>query len=106
MATEIPARSGRAVGAQREPADRREAQPRALRAPLLAAPAVLAHSEMVAVVSASTARAFARAAPLQVLRLPFASPRLVTAMLWHRRHDDMPAQRWLRRVVLRVARKL
>ena len=45
----------------------------ALRAPLLAAPAVLALSEMVAVVSASIARAFARAAPLEVLTLPFAS---------------------------------
>ncbi len=77
-----------------------------LRAPLLAAAAALAQSDMVAVVGERTARAFARAAPLEVLRLPFASPRLVTAMLWHRRLDDVPAHRWLRGVVLRVARTL
>jgi DNA-binding transcriptional LysR family regulator len=78
----------------------------ALRAPLLAAPAALAQSDMIAVVGERTARAFARAAPLQVLRLPFASPRLLSAMLWHRRLDDMPAHRWLRGMVLRVARTL
>ena len=76
----------------------------ALRAPLLAAAAALAQSEMIAVVGERTARAFAAIAPLQVLPLPFASPRLVTAMLWHRKHDDAPAHRWLRGLVLRVAR--
>lgn len=76
----------------------------ALRAPLLAAAAALAQSEMIAVVGERTARAFAAIAPLQVLPLPFASPRLVTAMLWHRKQDDAPAHRWLRGLVLRVAR--
>ena len=76
----------------------------ALRAPLLAAAAALAQSEMVAVVGERTARASAAIAPLQVLPLPFVSPRLVTAMLWHRKHDDAPAHRWLRGLVLRVAR--
>ncbi len=78
----------------------------ALRAPLLATGAVLAQSDMVAVLSARAAREFARAAPLQVLQLPFASPSLVTALLWHRRLDDLPAHRWLRGVVSRVARAL
>jgi DNA-binding transcriptional LysR family regulator len=78
----------------------------ALRAPLLAAAAALAQSDMVAVIGERSARAFARAAPLEVMRLPFASPRLLTAMLWHRRLDDVPAHRWLRGVVLRVARTL
>ena len=77
-----------------------------LRAPLLAAAAALAQSDMVAVVGERTARAFAQTAPLEVLRLPFASPRLLTAMLWHRRLDDVPAHRWLRSMVLRVARTL
>jgi DNA-binding transcriptional LysR family regulator len=76
----------------------------ALRAPLLAAATALAQSEMVAVVGERTARAFARVAPLEVMQLPFASPRLVTAMLWHRRLDDVSAHRWLRNLVLRVAR--
>jgi hypothetical protein len=61
---------------------------------------------MVAVIGERSARAFARAAPLEVMRLPFTSPRLLTAMLWHRRLDDMAAHRWLRGVVLRVSRTL
>ncbi len=78
----------------------------ALRAPLLATGAVLAQSEMVAVLSARAAREFARYAPLKVLELPFASPRLTTALLWHRRFDDVAAHRWLRNVVIRTARGL
>ena len=78
----------------------------ALRAPLLATAAVLAQSELVAVLSARAAREFARYAPLQVLRLPFASPSLTTALLWHRRLDDLAAHRWLRSVVIRTAKAL
>ncbi len=76
----------------------------ALRAPLLAAASVLSRSDMLAVVGERTAQAFAVLAPLAVLPLAFASPRLVTAMLWHRRLDDVPAHRWLRGLVLQVAR--
>ena len=76
----------------------------ALRAPLLAAAGVLAQSDMLAVVGERTAQAFARIAPLHTMPLPFPSPRLVTAMLWHRRLDDVPAHRWLRGLVMRVAR--
>jgi DNA-binding transcriptional LysR family regulator len=77
-----------------------------LRAPLLAASAALAQSDMIAIIGGRSAHAFARTAPLEVLQLPFASPHLVTAMLWHRRFDDVPAHRWLRGLVLRVARTL
>jgi DNA-binding transcriptional LysR family regulator len=76
----------------------------ALHAPLLAAPTTLAQSDMIAVVSERTATALARVAPLEVLQLPFPSPELFTAMLWHRRLEDVPAHRWLRRIVMRVAR--
>jgi DNA-binding transcriptional LysR family regulator len=75
-----------------------------LRVPLLAAAATLAQSEMVAILSERTARAFASSAPLEVLALPFVSPRQVTAMLWHRRVDNVPAHLWLRTLILRVAR--
>jgi DNA-binding transcriptional LysR family regulator len=75
-----------------------------LRVPLLAAAATLAQSEMVAILSERTARAFSSSAPLEVLALPFVSPRQVTAMLWHRRVDNVPAHLWLRTLVLRVAR--
>jgi len=78
----------------------------ALRAPLLATAAVLAQSEMVAVLSAGAAQEFARYAPLQMLQLPFASPHLTTALLWHRRLDDLAAHRWLRSIVIRTAKAL
>jgi DNA-binding transcriptional LysR family regulator len=76
----------------------------ALQAPLLAAPTTLSQSDMIAIVGERTAIAIARVTPLEVLRLPFPSPDLFTAMLWHRRLDDVPAHRWLRRIVMRVAR--
>ena len=72
--------------------------------PLLAAPAVLAASEMVAVMGSRAAHALARSAPLVVRALPFETPRIVSAMLWHRRQDGVPAHRWLRAMALRVAR--
>jgi DNA-binding transcriptional LysR family regulator len=77
-----------------------------LRAPLLAAAAVLVQSEMVAVISERAAREFARNLPLTILTLPFPSPTLTTAMLWHRRSDGVAAHRWLRGVAMRVARAL
>ncbi len=75
-----------------------------LHAPLLAAAATLAQSEMIAILSDRTARTFASWAPLDVLALPFASPRQVTAMLWHRRANHVPAHQWLRNLILRVVR--
>jgi DNA-binding transcriptional LysR family regulator len=59
---------------------------------------------MVAILSERTARALADSVSLEVLALPFDSPRQVTAMLWHRRVDNVPAHQWLRTLVLRVAR--
>jgi DNA-binding transcriptional LysR family regulator len=61
---------------------------------------------MVAVMAERAARAFAAGAPLQVLPLPFASPSLTVAMLWHRRVEDQPGHRWLRGIVTRLARRL
>ena len=75
-----------------------------LRVPLLAAAATLAQSDMVAILSGRTARAFAHSVPLEVLALPFDLPRQVMAMLWHRRVDNVPAHQWLRTLILRVAR--
>lgn len=78
----------------------------ALRAPLLSTAGILVQSDMVAVMAERAARAFAAGAPLQVLPLPFKSPSLTTAMLWHRRVDDQPGHRWLRGVVGRLSRTL
>jgi DNA-binding transcriptional LysR family regulator len=78
----------------------------ALRAPLLAAGAVLAQSDMVAVMSERAARQFATYLPLSILALPFPTPTLTTAMLWHRRSDAVPAHGWLRSMIVKVARSL
>jgi DNA-binding transcriptional LysR family regulator len=75
-----------------------------LRAPLLATAAALLQSEMITVISERAAREFARIAPITVVPLPFPSPSLTTAMLWHRRVGAAPSHRWLRDLVLRVAR--
>ncbi len=75
-----------------------------LRAPLLSAVGILARTDMLAVLGERTARAFAAFAPLDVLTLPIASPQLTRAMVWHRRLDGVPAHRWLRLVLLGVAR--
>lgn len=76
----------------------------ALRAPLITATHILAQTDMLAVVLGRTADALAEIAPLQAVALPFPSPTLAMAMLWHRRLDDVPAHRWLRSVVLHAVR--
>jgi hypothetical protein len=43
---------------------------------------------------------------LRVLPLPFKSPSLTVAMLWHRRVEDQPGHRWLRGIVSRLSRTL
>jgi DNA-binding transcriptional LysR family regulator len=76
------------------------------RVPLLSAPATLVQSDMIAILSERSAREFGRLAPLEALRLPFPTPGLLTAMLWHRRFENVAAHQWLRRVIFRVARTL
>jgi DNA-binding transcriptional LysR family regulator len=73
------------------------------RAPLLSAAAVLAGSDMVAVLSLRLAEAFARTHAISTRALPFASPRIRTGMLWHRRFDAQPAHRWLRNLIQQTA---
>jgi DNA-binding transcriptional LysR family regulator len=77
----------------------------ALRAPLLSTAAILAQSDMVAILSERAARTFAAMVPLEVLALPFPSPKIAMASLWHRRSDDLPAHHWLRGIVHRTARR-
>jgi DNA-binding transcriptional LysR family regulator len=74
-----------------------------LRAPLHAAPAILCGSDMVAVMSRLAAIEFVRSAQLTTIDLPFSSPVLTTHLLWHRRLDADPAQRWLRETITMVA---
>jgi DNA-binding transcriptional LysR family regulator len=76
----------------------------ALRAPYLSAAAVLAQSDLVATLSHRIAQEFVRNHPLQLREAPYPSPRVQTAMTWHRRLDRHPAHRWLRDVILSVTR--
>jgi DNA-binding transcriptional LysR family regulator len=78
----------------------------AVRAPLLAAIASLAQSDMIAIISELSARELSRNGPVEAARLSFQTPRLVTAMLWHRRLEGVGAHQWLRATVQRVARAL
>jgi DNA-binding transcriptional LysR family regulator len=79
----------------------------ATRAPLLSATAILTRSDMVAIVSERMAGIFAAERQgLEILRLPFVSPRTTTAMLWHRRIEDTPSQRWIRELVRISARDI
>jgi DNA-binding transcriptional LysR family regulator len=76
------------------------------RAPLLSAAATLMQSDMVAILGERSAREFGALAALEALRLPFSTPALLTAMLWHRRFDNVAAHQWLRSVIFRAARTL
>jgi DNA-binding transcriptional LysR family regulator len=74
-----------------------------LEAPYLSAGPMLAQSDMVAVLGRHIALEFRRSYSIEIRELPFASPSLRSIMLWHRRLDDQPAQRWLRQTAVSVA---
>ena len=78
----------------------------ALRASYLSAASVLVQSDLVAVLSQRIAREFVRHHPLELHKPPYDSPRVRTAMVWHRRLDRHPAHRWLRDLILSVTKSL
>jgi DNA-binding transcriptional LysR family regulator len=78
----------------------------ALRVPNLAAPAILAQSNLVAMMTRRVALSFVRNNQLVSRDLPFDAPVVQTSMLWHSRLDRQPAHRWLRDIVLSVAKDL
>jgi DNA-binding transcriptional LysR family regulator len=76
------------------------------RAPYLSAARILSHSDMVATLSRRIAEAFFRGDPLVTRALPCPSPQVPIGMLWHRRLENQPAQRWLRGLVEATAKRL
>ena len=78
----------------------------ALEAPYLSSGAILTQSDMIAVLGRQIAQEFRRAYPIEILELPFKSPKLRSTMLWNRRFDDQPAHRWLRETIAAVAMSL
>jgi DNA-binding transcriptional LysR family regulator len=78
----------------------------ALRAPYLSAAPILVQSDAVVTLSRRIAQEFIRNHPLELRKPPYASPRVRTMMLWHRRLDRHPAHRWLRDVILSMTKSL
>ena len=74
------------------------------RAPRLSAATILSGTDLVAVLSRRLAEHWVQLYGLSICELPFASPEICTAMLWHRRFDNQPAHIWLRQLIQRTAR--
>jgi DNA-binding transcriptional LysR family regulator len=75
----------------------------ATRVPFLSVVLMLVGSDRLAVVPRRVADDLARICPLVAKELPFASPRIVLSMIWHRRLDNHAAHRWLRDMVKAAA---
>lgn len=67
---------------------------------------VVHESDLLSVVPRSFVPASGLAAGVAVRPVPIALPRIEVGMLWHRRHERDPAQRWLRGTVSEVVRGL
>ena len=67
---------------------------------------VVHESDLLTVLPRSFVPATGLAGGLAVRPAPLPLPRIEVGMLWHRRHDRDPAERWLRETVSEVARGL
>jgi DNA-binding transcriptional LysR family regulator len=67
---------------------------------------VVHESDLLCVLPRSFVPATGLADGLALRTVPIALPRIEVGMLWHRRHDRDPAQRWLRSTVGEVVRSL
>ena len=68
----------------------------------LALPAVVAATDLIAVVSDTVAEVYARPLGLAVHPFPVPVAPVPVFLIWHRSHDADPAQRWLRDGIRRV----
>jgi DNA-binding transcriptional LysR family regulator len=71
----------------------------AVRVPMLSIVLMLVGSDSLAVVPRRVALDLTQVCPLVMRELPFPSPQISLAMLWHRRMDGHPAHRWLRGMI-------
>ena len=67
---------------------------------------VVHDSDLISVLPRSFVAASGLAEGLVVRAVPFDLPRIEVGMLWHRRHERDPAQRWLRETVEEVVKGL
>lgn len=71
----------------------------AVRVTLLSIVMMLIGADRVTVLPRRVAEDLARICPVVVRELPFVSPKIDLAMIWHRLLDNHPAQRWLRELI-------
>lgn len=71
----------------------------AVRVPFVSVALMLVGSDRLAVIPRRAANSLALVCPLVVKELLFASPHIELSMIWHRRLDNHPAHRWLRRMI-------
>lgn len=72
----------------------------------LALPALLANSELAAIVPRPLAQAFMRTGAVSVHELPYAASRLEVRLLWHERNDADASQAWIHEEVRKVTSSL
>jgi DNA-binding transcriptional LysR family regulator len=70
----------------------------------MAAPLVIAESDLVLTGPSMLIRYFARLVPLQVLTPPIELPTYPEEAYWHQRFDDDPGHAWLRSLLAKTAR--
>jgi len=70
----------------------------------MAAPLIVARSELLLTAPSMLIRYFAELVPLQVLRPPIDLPTFPEEAYWHQRFDEDPAHTWLRNLVQKTAR--
>jgi DNA-binding transcriptional LysR family regulator len=76
----------------------------AMRVPYhLAAPFIVARSDVIVVTTLALARDAASMLPLRILRCPLPLPVLKVTMAWHERNQNDAAHRWFRGITMRCA---
>jgi DNA-binding transcriptional LysR family regulator len=69
----------------------------------LAAPFIVARSDLIAITTLALARDAASLLPLRILRCPLPLPLLKVTMAWHERNQNDPAHQWFREISMRCA---
>jgi LysR family nod box-dependent transcriptional activator len=68
-------------------------------------PAVLLGTERIATMHARLARHFAKTMPLRIVEVPVPIPPFTEVIQWPAVHNTDPASIWLRRIVIRAAKR-
>jgi DNA-binding transcriptional LysR family regulator len=72
----------------------------------LALPALIANSDLAAIVPRPLAHAFVRSGSVSIHELPYPTARLEVRLLWHERHEADASQEWLHEAVRKATDQL